>query len=59
LLLYALLLLLLFVAHVLETEFLDLFDDGTQMVHEAFVFNLVPVKIAPIFALNTSDHLVS
>jgi hypothetical protein len=43
----------------LETEFLDLFDDGTQMVHEAFVFNLVPVKIAPIFALNTSDHLVS
>ena len=55
----ALVLLLLFVAHILETELFDLVDDAAQMVHQTFVFNLVSVKETPILTLYTMDYLVS
>jgi hypothetical protein len=59
LLLDALVLLLLFVAHILETELFDLVNDAAQMVHKTFVFNLVSVKETPFLTLYTTYYLVS
>lgn len=52
-------LLLFFVAHVLETKLLYFFYDTAQVIYQAFVFNLVLVQVAAIVALYTIDDLVS
>lgn len=54
-----LMLLLFFVAHVLETELLYFFYDTAQVIYQAFVFNLVLVQVAAIVTLYTIDDLVS